>query len=303
MPSTCPYCEWSDHAYRLPAHILSRHIEHIRIGTIQRNHCLNAFVRPGGDGLVEFSVCLTCKKGTVADTTEGNGMRWLSLHSKKDACRAAHAAAYTTFKAAWDAAKAAPAEEPAPPPSGDSIASLWEECKTNKKMSEMVADLEDRVLEESECLDDDPCFRPEEGFKVAISTAIGYKQKFEKSKQKMEELVAKHDDEIRELRGVIRKQVDTIQRSETMIKDHQYEIAHLRVENSRLQKEIEELQDENNALRVEISQLRAEITQLREENGTLRSEVGSLKDEMALMREQMVAMQKEFDAYKKAHPV
>jgi cell division protein FtsB len=233
-------------------------------------------------------------------------MRWLSLHSKKDACRAAHAAAFTTFKTAWDAAKAAPAppaEDPIPPSSCDSIASLWEECKSNKKMTEMVADLEDRVLEESECLDDDPCFRPEEGFKVAISTAIGYKQKFEKSEQEMEELVAAHDDEIRELRGVIRTQVDTIRCLETMVKDQQCEIVHLRAENTRLRKEIEELQDENNALRVEISQLRAEITQLREENGTLRSEVGSLKDEMALMREQMVAMQKEFDAYKKAYPV
>jgi cell division protein FtsB len=207
------------------------------------------------------------------------------------------------------AAAAAPVAEDPVPPSGDSVASLWEECKSNKKMTVIVTEIEASVLAASEEFDDEPCFKPEEGFKEVIFNAIGYRRDIDTAKQKMEDLVAKHDDEIRELRGVIRKQVDTIRCLETMVKDQQCELVHLRAENTRLRKEIEELQDENNALRMEISQMRAEITQLREENTklreenvTLRSEVGSLKDEMALMRAQMTAMQKEFDAYKTTNP-
>ncbi len=280
---------------------------------IQSSHCLNGHVKKG-DQDMDFSVCLTCKKGTASHSCEGHGQRWVSLHAKKTACRDAHAAALSVFNSRLSAAKAAaaaaaPVAEDPVPPSGDSVASLWEECKSNKKMTVIVTEIEASVLAASEEFDDEPCFKPEEGFKEVIFNAIGYRRDIDTAKQKMEDLVAKHDDEIRELRGVIRKQVDTIRCLETMVKDQQCELVHLRAENTRLRKEIEELQDENNALRMEISQMRAEITQLREENTklreenvTLRSEVGSLKDEMALMRAQMTAMQKEFDAYKTTNP-
>jgi hypothetical protein len=291
MPSACPYCDWSDHAYRLPAHLLTRHLEHIHPGQAPNNHCLTGYVEHG-DESVEFSVCLTCKKGTVADTTEGHGLRWMSLHSKKESCRSAHTTAYAAFKAKWSAAKAAvvpPAEDPTPPPPVSTVTTLWEECKTNKKMTEAVVELEERVIDASEKYDDDPCFRPEEGFKQAIYDAIYYKGKDDVAKQKMDELVIKHDKEIRDLRGVIREQADSMRCLETMVKDHRYEITHLRAENDQMRSELEAVQDDNNAV--------------RKENAEIRVEVGNIKDEMAKLREQMAAMQKEFDAYKAAHPL
>ena len=243
---------------------------------------------------MDFSVCLTCKKGTVADTTEGHGLRWMSLHSKKTACRAAHAAAFTVFKESWTAAKAAaappPAEDPAPsPPTGASVATLWEECKSNKRLTAMVEEIEKRVTEVSEEYDEDPCFRPEEGFKEAIYTAIGFKRDVGQKQQKMEEMVIEHDAEIRGLRGVIREQADSMRCLETMVKDQRYELAGLRSDNKQMRAELDALEEDNNVL--------------RKENAELRAEVGSLKDEMAQLREQMAAMQKEFDAYKKTHPL
>jgi hypothetical protein len=216
----------------------------------------------------------------------------MSLHSKKESCRSAHTTAYAAFKAKWSAAKAAvvpPAEDPTPPPPVSTVTTLWEECKTNKKMTEAVVELEERVIDASEKYDDDPCFRPEEGFKQAIYDAIYYKGKDDVAKQKMDELVIKHDKEIRDLRGVIREQADSMRCLETMVKDHRYEITHLRAENDQMRSELEAVQDDNNAV--------------RKENAEIRVEVGNIKDEMAKLREQMAAMQKEFDAYKAAHPL
>lgn len=305
MPPACPFCDWSDHAYRLPAHLLSRHLEHIHPGQVPNNHCLSGYVTHG-DETTEFSVCLTCKKGTVADTSEGHGLRWMSLHSKKDSCKTAHVAAYAAFKTKWSAAKAAvapPAEDPIPPPPISTVTTLWEECKSDKKMTEAVAEIEERVTDASEKYDDDPCFRPEEGFKQAIYDAIYYKGRDATAQQRMDDLVIKHDKEIRDLRGVIREQADSMRHLETMVKDHRYEVAHLRAENDQMRTELEAVQDDNNAVRKETAELRAEMEALREENVGLRTEVGSLKDEMAKLREQMAAMQKEFDAYKAAHPL
>ena len=258
--------------------------------------------------MVEFSVCLTCKKGTVADTTGGNGMRWLSLHSKKDACRTSHASAFAAFKTAWEAAKAIPeptppAEDPVPPPTGSSVTSLWEECKSDKRLCPLVVEIEKRVTEISEEYDDDPCFRPEEGFREVIYTAIGFKRDVGLTKQKMEAMVVEHEKEIRELRGVIREQSESMRYLETMVKDQRHEITHLRAENDQLRADLEAVQDENNALRKDNSEMRTEMEVIRNENAILRTEVCSLKDEMAQLREQMAAMQKEFDAYKKAHPI
>lgn len=289
MPPACPYCDWSDQAYRLPAHLLAHHIEHIHIGSFPYNHCLSGYVCKDDDA-VDFAVCLTCKKGTVADTTEGHGLRWMSLHSKKVACRAAHATAYTVFKKKWDATRPPPAEDPAPPPpTSASIATLWEECKSNKRLTAMVEEIEKRVTEVSEEYDEDPCFRPEEGFKEAIYTAIGFKRDVGQKQQTMEEMVIEHDAEIRGLRGVIREQADSMRCLETMVKDQRYEIAGLRSDNKQMQADLDALEEDNNVL--------------RKENAELRAEVGSLKDEMATLREQMAAMQKEFDAYKKTHPL
>ena len=221
-------------------------------------------------------------------------MRWLSLHSKKDACHTSHAAAFTAFKTAWEAAKASPeptppAEDPVPPPTSSSVAALWDECKKNKAMAAVVAKIEKKVTDMSEDFDDDPCFRPEEGFKEAIYNAVGLTRQVDEAKQKMDDLVIKHEKEIRDLRCVIREQADSMRCLETMVKDQRYEIAHLRAENDQLRADLEAVQDENNAL--------------RKESTEMRTEVGSLKDEMAQLREQMAAMQKEFDAYKKAHPM
>lgn len=290
MPPACPHCDWSDHAYRLPAHLLAHHIEHIRLGTVPRDHCLSGYVCHG-DAAVDFSVCLTCKKGTVADTSEGHGQRWMSLHSKKAACRAAHAVAYTMFKEKWSAAKAAPppAEDPAPaPPTSASIATLWEECKSNKQLRAMVEEIETHVTELSDEYDEDPCFRPEEGFKQAIYSAVGLTRDVGLTQQKMEKMVGEHEEAIRGLRGVIREQADSMRCLETMVKDQRYEIAGLRSDNKQMRTDLDALEEDNNVL--------------RKENAELRAEIGSLKDEMAQMREQMTAMQKEFDVYKKAHP-
>lgn len=293
MPAACPYCEWSDQQYRLPAHILSRHIEHIRIGDVQRDHCLNAFVRPDG-GLLEFSVCLTCKKGTVADITEGNGQRWVSIHSKKAACRSAHAAAYSAFKDRWVAAKAAvapSAEDPTPPPPpvNTSIATLWDECKSNKRMAPMVEEIEAKVLEDAEAFEDEPCFTPEEGFKQAIYSAIGYSKRVVVKQQEMDDLVIAHDKEIRELTSIVRDQDRRVRWLMSNKRDLDIEIEGFRSENSQLRKDVDNLQQEN-------SQIRKDLDGVRLENS-------SFQEELAQLREQIATMRQEFDAYKKAHPV
>jgi hypothetical protein len=106
----CIFCSWSEHSHRVPAHILKHHIGHIQLDTIQHDHCISGHVVNGTNN-ISFAVCLTCKKGTVENITEGNGLRWMSLHSKKDACRAAHTAAYSVFIDKWKESRTAAAFE------------------------------------------------------------------------------------------------------------------------------------------------------------------------------------------------
>jgi putative NIF3 family GTP cyclohydrolase 1 type 2 len=164
----------------------------------------------------------------------------MSLHEKKASCRAAHAAAMTAFKEKQVAAKAAavPAEDPAPP-AGSSVAALWEECKKNKDMAATVAKIEKKVTEMSEDFDDDPCFRPEEGFKEAICNAIGYARQVDEAKQKMDELVIKHDEEIGNLTWTVREQGKRIQLLETVKTNLSIEVSTLRDQIAAMQKEFD----------------------------------------------------------------
>jgi hypothetical protein len=93
---SCVYCDWSGRTHRIPSHVLIHHPEQIvRYGT-QYDHCLHGTI--GCDtNRIEFAVCLTCKKGVVGSTRGGNGARWISMHSRSDACRTAHASAFAGF--------------------------------------------------------------------------------------------------------------------------------------------------------------------------------------------------------------
>lgn len=226
-------------SHRVPAHILTHHAEKIDLRPVQPTHCLNGVVRHGKQEL-NFSVCLTCKKGTAHHSGEGHGLRWMSLHEKKSTCRAAHAAAMTAFKEKQIAAKAAatPAEDPAPPPSS-SVAALWDECKKNKAMAAVVEKIEKKVTEMSEDFDDDPCFRPEEGFKEAIYNAVGLTRQVDQAKQKMDELVIKHDEEIGELTRIVREQGKRIQLLETVKTNLSIEVSTLRDQIAAMQKEFD----------------------------------------------------------------
>jgi len=103
MPGTrlyCLFCSWSDHSHRMPAHIIKHHIGQIHLDTSEHDHCISGYVMNGASR-ISFAVCLTCKKGTTSNISEGHGQRWMSMHSKKEACHAAHAAAYLDFKNVW----------------------------------------------------------------------------------------------------------------------------------------------------------------------------------------------------------
>ena len=236
----CPFCTWSEMSHRVPAHILTHHAEKIDLRPVQPTHCLNGVVRHGKQEL-NFSVCLTCKKGTAQHSGEGHGLRWMSLHEKKASCRAAHAAAMTAFIAKQVTAKAAtpPTEDPVPPSTSSSVAALWDECKKNKKMTAIVAQLEKKVTDMSEEFDDDPCFRPEEGFKEAIYNAVGLTRQVDEAKQEMDELVMKHDEEIGKLTWTVREQGKRIQVLETVNTNLSIEVSSLREQIAAMQKEFD----------------------------------------------------------------
>jgi hypothetical protein len=165
----------------------------------------------------------------------------MSLHEKKASCRAAHAAAMTAFIAKQVTAKAAtpPTEDPVPPSTSSSVAALWDECKKNKKMTAIVAQLEKKVTDMSEEFDDDPCFRPEEGFKEAIYNAVGLTRQVDEAKQEMDELVMKHDEEIGKLTWTVREQGKRIQVLETVNTNLSIEVSSLREQIAAMQKEFD----------------------------------------------------------------
>jgi hypothetical protein len=237
--TACLFCSWSDLSHRVPAHILTHHIDRIELRPVQPPHCLNGIVKKGKEEM-DFSVCLTCKKGTAHHSSEGHGQRWVSLHAKKSECRTAHAAAFKVFNDRQIAAKAAAAsslEDPGKPTTA--VSALWAECKSNRHMAPTVAEIEARILEISEEFDDDPCFTPEEGFKQAIYDAIKSKKDVDEKQQEMNELVIKHDKEIGELRSTLREQEARVRSLEANRKDQAYALAVQQERMEALQREFE----------------------------------------------------------------
>ena len=93
----CPFCVWTEHTHRVPAHLLKYHLLELTLSAKQESHCVRFFYNKGSIPH-EFAVCLSCHKGTMMDVHYGHGMRWVSLHAKQDCCRSAHPAAFDKLK-------------------------------------------------------------------------------------------------------------------------------------------------------------------------------------------------------------
>jgi len=85
----CPFCSWHKRVFNLPAHLISRHPTEIRLRPISSDHCVYGYVIDKEEK-VNFSVCLSCEKGTVGDGVSGNSARWVSMHSSNEDCKENH---------------------------------------------------------------------------------------------------------------------------------------------------------------------------------------------------------------------
>jgi hypothetical protein len=149
---------------------------------------------------MEFCVCLSCKKGVLQGYTERQGARWVSLHAKQDACRAAHRALFAQFRQ----------QQVMPDVSGqvDSLTFVWEECKSNAGMRPIITEVEQF------CRDMDTSFDPAEGVKQLARTATYYKKQTTLSKAQMEKMVSEHSQELYTQRCIAMQQkrdIDSLQ--------------------------------------------------------------------------------------------
>lgn len=183
--TTCLFCEWSDRTHRLPNHLIRHHPDKVLLSQCQYDHCLRGYVRLKKTEM-DFAVCLTCKKGTAAETHCGNGARWIRLHSKKTDCRAAHAAALVAFKASQAMVDVAPVAAEAAPVI-NSLDSVWIRMKEDVHTRPALVAIEERFRAE---FDDDSDNEGEafvldmvDGFKQIARDAMGFKREMERQKE------------------------------------------------------------------------------------------------------------------------
>ena len=182
--ASCLFCDWNNRTHFLPHHLISHHPEKVAICDVQNNHCLRGYVTCK-KAEIFFAVCLTCKKGTTTETYGGNGARWMNLHSKKDACRAAHAAALTAFKTLqggfMDTSSAV-----VPPPAGESLESVWSRIKEDARVRPALVEIEERFRkdfdDDSENEDAEYTLNMFNAFKQMARNVIGFKNEFERQK-------------------------------------------------------------------------------------------------------------------------
>lgn len=184
----------------------------------------------------------------MCSPASGNGSRWVSRHALSVPCREGHAAALTAFKSRCAEAVAAippvdtvvPSSVPAA--TGTTILTIWERCKLDRHIKDIMIDAEERVKEAAmfDMDEDDPVeyvFDPVEGFAQIARLANGFKKSYTMTKQEMEALVLKHDSELKE-------QHKEIQLQRTVIHNQAYDIKELKSELDEMREKIRQLEEE-----------------------------------------------------------
>lgn len=227
----CPLCDWSNRTHLLPYHFVSHHPAKVLIGPVQFDHCLRGYVRLNKTD-VDFAVCLTCKKGTAAETHSGNGARWIRLHSKKTDCRTAHAAALTAFKALQSTVAEVPVAAEAAPVI-NSLDAVWKRMKEDRHTRPALVHIEERFRAE---FDDDS---DNEGASFVLDMVDGFKQ------------IA---------RDAIGFRV-AMEKQAAIAKEHELRINHLEVDMKQLLSEKEALRQQNESMLAELKMLRELIAE------------------------------------------
>ena len=184
--ASCLFCDWNNRTHFLPHHMISHHPEKVAICDVQNNHCLRGYVTCKKVE-VFFAVCLTCKKGTTTETYGGNGARWMNLHSKKEACRAAHATAFAAFKALQAGlTDASSAVVPPPAPVGESLETVWSRIKEDARVCPALVEIEERFRadfdDDSENEDGEFTLNVLDALKQIARNALGFKKEMERQK-------------------------------------------------------------------------------------------------------------------------
>lgn len=148
------------------------------------DHCMYASIHTGREEK-QFCVCLTCKKGVYHGAMDHQGSRWIAIHAKEAACKAAHKEAMTAFRKLYYIPDA---------PTNDIISVLWEECRSNTLMRNMVNEISDF------CIKADGTFTPADGFKQTVRHASSYKKEAKTAQEQINSMVVEHDRELTDMR-------------------------------------------------------------------------------------------------------
>ena len=243
--TTCPFCTWSDHSYRLPHHLVAHHIEHVRLAQGNTGHCVRAYYRHGAED-VDFCVCLTCHRGTLGDGTQSNSAKWITSHAKKATCVAAHPQAMRDLRARMSPEPTYSPSAPQPPPT-TSLGDIWSKWKANGRTKAVMTDIEERCKSE---FDDDSdnegiayVFDPKAGFEYCIFMAHGLKKE----------------------NAEIKAKVDQVER------DHEHKICDMQREMRELKAKLAAITDDYNRLHKDHSDLSTRFTELEKENELLET--------------------------------
>ena len=76
---------------------MNKHPEKIHLLPTQYTHYIHAYIHHEGK-TIEFSACLTCKKGTPHAPQYSHGSRWVGIHVKNTYCETKHVAMLEEFK-------------------------------------------------------------------------------------------------------------------------------------------------------------------------------------------------------------
>ena len=224
----------------IPAHILTHHRQAMKIYKTQNDHCVYAYVVATDGEEVSLCVCLTCKKGVMSDGYDGNGSRWVTLHSRKAECRAAHAGALAALR--QELGTPPPTAQPSPPPSVP-LESMWRDWKADGRLRPLMEEVEDTC--KWACEDEDPVFDPSDGLRQVIVSAMGYKKEMELSKAELTKIAIRHDEELMVYRDALAKQSRAIGSLESAIRQQEHENADLRRRLAALEKENEQMKTGN----------------------------------------------------------
>jgi hypothetical protein len=229
----------------MPHHLISHHTEHVRLSQVNTGHCVRAYYRRGTEE-VDFCVCLTCRKGMMDVGTEGNGSRWITRHSKKTACVAAHPQAMRDLRARMSPVTAT--APPLPPAPSTSLGDIWSKWKANGRTKPVMTDIEERCKSE---FDDDSdnegiayTFDPKAGFEYCIFMAHSLKKENAEIKAKISQ----------------------------MERDHDYAVCEMQREIRELKAKLAAVSDNYNRLYKDHSDLSMRFTELEKENEVLKGE-------------------------------